>query len=162
MCIVNELGLHCVEHPSFFVKNSKDFFCFWMISWDNNRNVLFGSWFFSFHLNSSEIIAFLLSSLIKPIREKSCSLCLLLTSCAAHVKQYVRICAEELVYYTKHSLHDFNIIRRRNMVKVGEIKPIGLKKRMFFYFKIDSISTSFVRFKIKNLTPVPDFECIKR
>ena len=43
------------------------------------------------------------------------------------------------------------------MVKVGEIKPISLKKRMFFYFKIDSISTSFVRFKIKNLTPVPYF-----
>ena len=151
------LRLHSVEHPSFFVKNGKDFFCLWMVSGNDNGNILFCSWLFSFYLYCLEIITFLLTSFVEPVREKSCTLRLLLASSTAHIKQDIRIYSEKFVNDAKHSLHYLNVIRRCNMVKVGEIKPICLKKRMLFHFKVDSISASFVCFKIKNLISVPYF-----
>ena len=133
-------------------------FLFTFASLQNASNISCQStWHSNSPLSARSTSAYLLTSFVKPVREKSCSLCLLFTSCATHIKQYVRICSEELVNNAKHGLHYLNVIRRCNVVKVGEIKPICLKKRMFLYFKVDSISAAFIRFKIKDFTSIPYF-----
>ena len=74
---MTDLRLHRVEQGRFFLEKGEGLFSLWMIPWDDDSYVLFGSWHFSFHLNSFEVISLLLACFVEPIREKSCSLSLL-------------------------------------------------------------------------------------
>ena len=43
------------------------------------------------------------------------------------------------------------------LVKICKAKPIGIKNRVFHYFKIDRISTPIVCFEKKNFSFIPNF-----
>lgn len=154
---VDGLRLHRVKHLSVVVKPCNDIFSLRMISRDDDGNVLFRFRLLSLDLCRFKIIAFLLACFIKPIREKSCTLSLLLTFCAAHIKQNVRIRTKELINHAKNCLHNFDIMMRCDLVKICKAKPIGIKNRVFHYLKIYRVSTPIVCFEIKNLPFISDF-----
>lgn len=82
-----------------------------MVSWDDNGYVFFGARLFSLHFHGSEVIAFLLTSFVKPKREKASSLSLLFARCAAQIKQNVGIRAKECFNNAKNGLPNFRIVR---------------------------------------------------
>lgn len=130
------LRLHSIEHGSFLVKEFKELLGFWMVSRNNNCYVFFGSILFPLDLYGFEIIAFLLTSFIKPIREKSCTLSLLLTCCAAHVKQNIGIRVKESFNNTKHGLPNLLVVGRGSTAHVDKVEPICNKFRIIFQREI--------------------------
>ena len=154
---MNGLRLHRVEHRSFIVKFGENFYCLRMIPRNDNSYVFLRSWLFTLNFCCLEIKTFLLTCFIEPIREKSCSLRLLLASSTAHIKQNIRIYSEKFVNDAKHSLHYLDIIRRCNMIMISEVKPISFDVKEIFVFKGNGISTSLISFKEKYISSIPNF-----
>jgi len=77
--------LHGIEHGGLLVKEVKEFLGLRMIFGDDNSHVFFCFRFFSLDFYCFKVIVLLLTGFVKPEREKTCSLGLLLPSGAAYV-----------------------------------------------------------------------------
>ena len=122
----------------------------WMISRNDNSYIVLGSRFFYLDFYRFEIIAFLLTGFVKPVREKTLSLCLLSTDCATHIKQNVRIRTKECFNNTKHRLPNLFVIGRSCASHSNKIKPICNEFWIILQREVHEILQAVISLKKRN------------
>ena len=112
---MDRLGFHLIEHRGFFIEEFEKFLGLGMNSRYDNSHVFFSSRFFSFDFYSFKVITFLLSCFIKPIREKTRSLCLLLVEaihslCVLQFVVFLGFCLYPLLFFPHSSSFLFQLL----------------------------------------------------
>ena len=137
------LGLQFVEHGRFLVENVEDL-CELGVAALHNKGNIFQPFTFSSNFDGTRYIVLLLFGAIEPTQEKACALGLLSTLSATHIQQDVRILAKELFNDAHNRLCYLPVVRRRLLIKIGEIEPISSKVRIVIEFKIHSVKNAIV------------------